>query len=106
MYVAMRIRLLHSVALSLLLLAATAVPFLGGAAPAAAADANTAPGEPPYHRIVFPVQEKASYSDDFGAARADLGAGRSHEGNDLMGAKLDHEVAVVDGTISSVKIAD
>jgi len=97
----MRNRFVASVALTLLS-AATAVPFFGSA-PAAA---EPAPGEPAYHRIVFPVQEKVSYSDDFGAPRPDLGGGRSHEGNDLMGQKLFHEVAVVDGTITSVKVAD
>src|SRR5436190_160859 len=97
----MRNRFGASVALTLLS-AATAVPFLGSA-PAAA---EPVPGEPAYHRIVFPVQERVSYSDDWGAPRPDLGGGRSHEGNDLMGQKLFHEVAVVDGTITSVKVAD
>src|SRR3954465_499711 len=84
-----------------LTVAAASVPLAGVLSPSpAAAD------EPPYHRIVFPVQERVSYSDDFGAPRADLGGGRSHEGNDLMGQKLFHEVAVVDGTIPSVRIAD
>ena len=55
------------------------------------------------NRIVFPVQEKVSYSDDFGAARA---GGRKHQGNDLMGAKLDHELAAADGVISWVKVDD
>src|SRR4051812_50120173 len=79
-----------------LTVAAASVPLAGVMSPSpAAAD------EPPYHRIVFPVQEKVSYSDDFGAARA---GGRSHQGNDLMGAKLDHELAAADGTISWVKV--
>src|SRR5437899_1412632 len=97
----MRHRLVASIALTLLAAAPSAALF--GAAPAAA---EPVPGEPAYHRIVFPVQEKVSYSDDFGAPRPDLGGGRTHEGNDLMGAKLHHELAVVDGTITSVKIAD
>ena len=54
------------------------------------------------HRITFPVQERVSYSDDWLAPRA----GHRHQGNDLMGAKLMHEVAAVDGVISSVRIAD
>ena len=65
--------------------------------PPAAAD------EPPYHRIVFPVQEKVSYSDDWGAPRA---GGKTHQGNDLMGAKLDHEVAATDGTVTSLRVDD
>src|SRR5438132_9484107 len=72
---------------------ATGVP----GAPAGAAD------EPAWHRIHFPVREKVSFSDDFGAPRA---GGRTHQGNDLMGAKLNHELAVVDGTVTSLKVAD
>src|SRR3954466_14520422 len=60
-------------------------------------------GEPAWHRLHFPVQEKVSFSDDFGAPRA---GGRSHQGNDIMGAKLNHELAVVDGTVSSLRVDD
>src|SRR4051812_44394804 len=100
----MRTRLVSAVhvAALVLALAATAVPLLGSDRAAATAD-TAPPGETPFHKIVFPVQEKVSYSDDWGAGRA---GGRSHQGNDLMGAKLYHEVAVVDGTISSVRVAD
>lgn len=49
--------------------------------------------------IVFPVIGKTSYSNDFGAARS---GGRSHEGNDIMGAKMMPLVAAVDGTVSFV----
>src|SRR2546422_11419972 len=66
-------------------------------APAGAAD------EPAWHRIHFPVREKVSFSDDWGAPRA---GGRTHQGNDIMGAKLNHELAVVDGTVTSLKVAD
>ena len=54
------------------------------------------------HRVTFPVTEKVSYSDDWLAPRA----GHRHQGNDLMGAKLMHEVAVVDGVISMVRVDD
>jgi len=54
----------------------------------------------PYRRIQFPVEGSVSYSDDFGAARA---GGRTHEGNDLMGTKLQHELAAVDGTVTFVR---
>src|SRR5437868_3595172 len=80
---------------TLALLALLAV-FIVGALPAQA-------DEPPFHRIVFPVQEKVSYSDDFGAPRA---GGRQHQGNDLMGAKLDHELAAADGVVSWIKVDD
>src|SRR4051812_14896024 len=71
--------------------------------PAARADDTGAPGEVAWHRMHFPVQEKVSFSDDFGAPRA---GGRSHQGNDIMGAKLNHELAVVDGTITNLRVDD
>src|SRR5436190_7973477 len=57
--------------------------------------------EPAWHRIHFPVREKVSYSDDWGAARA---GGRTHQGNDLMGSKLFHELAAADGVVQWVKV--
>src|SRR5436190_10846331 len=89
-------RALRRVLVFLSLAVTTAVAALPGA-PAGAAD------EPAWHRIHFPVREKVTFSDDWGAPRA---GGRTHQGNDLMGAKLDHELAVVDGTVSSLKVAD
>ena len=77
---------------SLAVATVAALPFV--AASPAAAD------EPPWHRITFPVQEKVSYSDDFGAARAQ----GTHQGNDLMGAKLDHELAATDGTVTMLRV--
>jgi hypothetical protein len=44
-----------------------------------------------------------SYTDDFGAPRA---GGRIHQGNDLMGKKLFHELAATDGTVTSLKVDD
>ncbi len=49
--------------------------------------------------IVFPAIGKVSYSNDFGAPRS---GGRTHEGNDIMGAKMTPLVAAVDGTITFV----
>src|SRR5258706_3288543 len=51
------------------------------------------------HPIRFPVDGPGQYSSDFGAPRA---GGRTHQGNDLMGAKLMHEVAAADGVITTV----
>jgi hypothetical protein len=65
-------------------------PFAGHVSPAAAAES---------HPIVFPVDGPVHYSDDFGAARV----GHTHQGNDLMGYKLEHEVAASDGVISWVQ---
>src|SRR5438067_8248991 len=81
----------------------TALAIAGAAAIPLVSAATAAADEPPYHRIVFPVQEKVSYSDDFGAPRA---GGRKHQGNDLMGAKLDHEVAAADGVVNWLKVDD
>ncbi len=54
-------------------------------------------GVPGYRRIVFPVQEHVSYSDTFNACRD--GCSRRHEGEDLIGQRLLHELAAVDGTV-------
>ncbi|HET9443203.1 MAG TPA: M23 family metallopeptidase [Acidimicrobiales bacterium] len=51
---------------------------------------------PAFRRIQFPVEGPVSYGDDFGDPRS---GGRSHEGNDLMGTKLQKLVAAVDGTV-------
>lgn len=45
--------------------------------------------------IVFPVIGAVSYSNDFGDPRS----GRTHEGNDLMGKKMQQLVSAVDGTV-------
>jgi putative cell wall-binding protein len=49
------------------------------------------------HDIVFPVIGDVSYSDTFGAPR---GGGRSHEGQDLLGTKMQQLVASDAGTIT------
>jgi hypothetical protein len=51
-----------------------------------------------YHPITFPVDGPVRYTDDFGDCRS--GCTHRHEGNDLMGRKLLHEVAAATGTIS------
>ena len=52
--------------------------------------------------ITFPVDGHVYYTDTFGAPRA---GGRTHQGQDLMGEKLEREVAARDGVISYVKTA-
>ena len=61
-------------------------------APAAAADEG-----PDYRELHFPVEGAVSFSDDYGDPRS---GGRSHEGNDLMGKKLQKLLAAADGTVS------
>src|SRR5437764_6086510 len=52
--------------------------------------------------ITFPVDGPVSFTDTFGAPRA---GGRVHQGQDLMGTKLEREVAARDGVITYVKTA-
>jgi hypothetical protein len=51
--------------------------------------------------ITFPVVGSVHYADDFGACRD--GCQRHHEGVDIMGTKLQHEVAAVDGRVAAVR---
>jgi murein DD-endopeptidase MepM/ murein hydrolase activator NlpD len=60
------------------------------------ADAAAPPGFPRYRTITFPVLEHVTYTDTFGAPRS---GGRHHEGEDLIGKRLFHEVSAVDGTV-------
>jgi putative cell wall-binding protein len=72
-------------------------------ASSASADFNDPSARGPEHPIVFPVIGKASYSDTFGAPR---GTDRTHEGQDLMGTKLQPLVAAATGTISYITIPE
>jgi len=58
-------------------------------------------GVPEYRRIAFPVQEAVTYTDSFGDCRS--GCTRRHEGQDLIGQRLLHERAAVDGTVAYMK---
>jgi putative cell wall-binding protein len=74
------------------LLALTLVVAVAAPGPrAAAADSTT-----DVHDIVFPVIGDVSYTDTFGAPRS---GGRSHEGEDLLGEKMQQLVAADSGTI-------
>ena len=79
---------------SIVLCLAVAAGLVVAAPQAAQADAVR-----PIH---FPVDGPVSYTDSFGAPRA---GGRSHQGQDLMGTKLEREVAARDGVITYVKTA-
>lgn len=77
--------------LLILTLIATAISTgFGFAVPAEAAVSTT-------RSITFPVLGGAPYSDDFGAPRS---GGRTHEGIDIMGRKMQTLVAAVDGRIT------
>ncbi|MBW8825505.1 MAG: M23 family metallopeptidase [Acidobacteria bacterium] len=60
--------------------------------PAASASVSS---EVVFRKIVTPVQGPIHYSNDFGAALS----GHLHQGNDLMGHKLEVEVAAHDGVV-------
>ena len=74
------------------LLVATAV-----VAPLLAAVPASADEGPPFRRIHFPVDGPVTFSDDFGDPRS---GDRTHEGNDLMGTKLQKLVAAADGRVT------
>src|SRR6478672_3292594 len=65
------------------------------------ANAQPLSDEVQYHRITFPVQGPVRYSNDWGNART----GHVHQGNDLLGSKLEHELAAEDGVIKWVQDA-
>ena len=79
---------------SILVCLAVTAAIVAGAAPSA--HAAFTPNGTEYHPLTFPVRETVHYTDDFGGPR-------NHPGNDLMGAKLDHELAANDGTITFVR---
>ena len=62
-----------------------------------ASDAHALSDEVAYHRITFPVMGAVSYSNDWGHCRS--GCTRQHQGNDLMGTKLQPLLAAADGRI-------
>src|SRR3954471_10772766 len=63
------------------------------------AHAQTITDEVVYHRITFPVMGSVHYSNDWGNART----GHVHQGNDLMGTKLQPELAAENGVIDWVR---
>ena len=76
---------------------ASVVQMAGPSPATAAVPSAAASGAPDYRRIHFPVAGTVGYSDDFGDPRS---GGRTHEGNDLMGAKLQKLLAAVDGKVT------
>src|SRR5436190_15428086 len=69
------------------------------ASPAAAQDAPASggPDDTTAHDILFPVIGDVSYTDTFGDPR---GSGRTHEGQDLLGEKMQQLVAADSGVIT------
>lgn len=52
--------------------------------------------------IVFPLQERFTWTNTFGAPRS---GGRTHEGNDIMVPKMTPLLAVVDGTLDWMNLS-
>jgi putative cell wall-binding protein len=86
-------RSLFAVIGALALVAALAAPV--------AADYGDPTQQGPLHPMTFPVVGPVSYTDTFGAPRA---GGRTHQGQDLMGTKMQPEVAAADGVVSFITI--
>ena len=51
--------------------------------------------------ILFPLENRVTWTDTFGAARS---GGRTHAGNDLLAPKMTHILAVVDGTVEGLNL--
>jgi len=77
-----------------LAVALTLVGTLAGVVPVGGWDVAAA--ETIVKPIVFPVDGPVTYTDTFGAPRV----GHTHEGQDLMGAKMLPELAAVDGKVT------
>ena len=80
---------------------ALAVGGLSTLAFSSVAAAQPLSDEVTYHPITFPVEGAVHYSNDWGSART----GHVHQGNDLMGSKLQHELAAEDGVVKWVQAA-
>jgi murein DD-endopeptidase MepM/ murein hydrolase activator NlpD len=81
-------------------LAVIAATTAAGASPGTVSGARSAADADPtptLRRVTFPVAGSVSYWNDFGACRD--GCTRRHEGNDLMGARLQRLLAASDGRI-------
>jgi murein DD-endopeptidase MepM/ murein hydrolase activator NlpD len=83
----------------LLLLTSIALVLLGcETAPPPPPTTTTVPGV--VRDLTFPVDGEVSFTDTFGAPRS---GGRTHQGIDLMGAKMTPLVAAADGTVTALR---
>jgi murein DD-endopeptidase MepM/ murein hydrolase activator NlpD len=72
------------------------LPTASGSAEAAALSPAATGTDSAVVPILFPLENRISWTDTFGAARS---GGRTHAGNDLMAPKMTPLLAVVDGTL-------
>ncbi|MDQ2677962.1 MAG: M23 family metallopeptidase [Actinomycetota bacterium] len=84
----------------LFVLAAAAIALAGACESPPPSTTTTVPA-PTVRPMTFPVLGGTSrYIDTYGAARS---GGRSHQGQDLMGAKMTHLIAANDGTVTALR---
>jgi murein DD-endopeptidase MepM/ murein hydrolase activator NlpD len=84
---------------ALLLIAATTWVLAGcETAPPPPPTTTTVPGV--VRDLTFPVDGEVTFVDSFGAPRS---GGRTHQGIDLMGAKMTPLVAAADGTVTALR---
>jgi hypothetical protein len=57
--------------------------------------------EPEWRRMHFPVEGAVAFGDDYGDPRS---GGRTHEGNDLMGRKMQKLLSAVDGRVTYARV--
>lgn len=88
--------------LRILVLVALAILAAPLVAPVAAG-AQAAADQGPVHPMVFPVIGSVTWTDTFGAPRA---GGKTHQGQDLMGQKLQELVAAADGRVTYLATAN
>ncbi len=62
---------------------------------------SSADAAPILRDIAFPVREEVYYRDTFGACRD--GCSRRHEGQDLIGGRLNHLLAASDGEVTFIR---
>ena len=84
-----------------LLIAAGALVLAGCDTPPPPPTTTTTTVKPGVVRdMTFPVLGKVNFADTFGAPRS---GGRSHQGTDIMGAKMLKLVAAADGTVTALR---
>jgi putative cell wall-binding protein len=83
----------------LFLLFSCAALAAASAVPAQAQETTTSTSPEVVHPIIFPVIGEVRYTDTYGAPR---GGGRTHQGQDLFGDKMQELVATADGRITYI----
>ena len=83
------------------IVAATIAAFVGIGAAVVPTTPAVAVEDAEFRRLHFPVDGRVTYGDDYGDPRS---GGRSHQGNDLMGAKMQKLLAAADGKVTYARV--